>query len=414
MSMQRIIAVFGGALLATTMATMLIAEPSARADQNQPVPGQRPTDMTVHFEFDSAELDAQAMQTLDGVARWLQENPQRTVVVAGYTDQVGEEDYNLVLGKERARRTKEYLVSQGVTPERIVTVSFGEDFPASSVDAENRRIVFFSTRPGSVMGGEMGEGAVTQPQEGHGEGYGEQPTPDEYAEQEYGTGEPPASVDAQAGQGTERDSDFLDMEVEDEEAPAVLFGAKGKRSDELVVPYGLSVSAGGGVLGFVDSDTRDIAGAGGTWDVRVTFGTRRPIAVEAVYFGASQGVQLLGGGVTEDASLLATGLEGNLRVNVLQRAWVQPYLLTGLGWTRYSLRNVETNTSSIKDSEDLLHVPFAVGVGFRATRSFLVDLRGTVRAAFRDDLQRPVPDGQDVANADLSTWAVTARLGWEF
>lgn len=409
MSMQRIIAVLGGAVLATTMATTLIAEPSARADQEQPMPGQRPTDMTVHFDFDSAELDAQAKQSLDNVARWLQENPQRTVVVAGYTDQVGEEDYNLVLGKERARQTKEYLVSQGVAPERIVTVSFGEDFPASSVDAQNRRIVFFSTRPGSALG----QGAMTQPQEGYGEGYGEQPAPDQYAEPEYEGGEPPpAGADAQAGQGTERDGDFLDMNVEDEEAPAVLFGSRGKRSEDLVMPYGLSVSAGGGVLGFVDSDTRDIASAGTAWDVRVMLGTRRPIAVEAAYFGASQGVDVVG--LNENASLLATGLEANLRVNILQRGRLQPYLLSGVGWTRYSLRNVTTNTSSIKDSESMVHVPFAVGVGFRATRSFLVDLRGTVRAAFRDELQRPMPNGMDVPHADLSTWAVTARLGWEF
>lgn len=388
MNLQRIIAVIGSAVLATA----LVVESHAQAEQHESK-GAQSLDTTVYFSFDSAELDAESKQKLDETVRWLEDNPERVVVVAGYTDQTGTEDYNLVLGKERARQTRQYLVSQGIDPDRIITVSFGEEFPASDIPAKNRRTVFYATRPA--------EGATQQPSRDDRQ--------ERYQQERYQRG---AAPDEQQQEGAERDAEFLDMDMESEteQRLAGLFGGQGKRARDLwMTRNGMSIGVGGGVIGFLDSDTMEFTAPGPAWDVRFTYGTRSRVALEAAYFGSVHDLDVPE--TTGDASLLATGFEGNVRVNILRLGKFQPYLLSGIGWTHYSMRGAGAATAA-RGGEDLLHVPFALGVGFRAFGNFLADVRGGVRAAFADQMRWVPPE--DRAGADLSTWAVTARLGWEF
>ena len=378
MTLQRIITIFGSALLAST----LVSVPRAQANGDVaelPPENMRALESTVYFGSDSAELDQQAKQKLDETVTWLRENPNRVVVVAGHTDEVGQEDYNLVLGKKRARQTKQYLVEQGIDPARILSVSFGEDFPASEQPAENRRVVFYATRS-QQMGGE-------------------QQQPGTYGEQQM--------ADQGQQQATDADAEILGVEPMEvvEEADEVVEEAGGVLSR-----YGLSVAAGGGVMGFLGGTIRDYTAPGGTWDVRVTFGTRKRLAGEVMYYGVAQGIDALG--LDDDATLVGHGLDGALRLNVLGRGDLQPYILGGLGWTHYGLRNAETNISNVQSSDNLLHVPLAVGTAYYFG-NFLVDVRGTVRTAFGEDLLRAEPEGPEVSS-DLSTWAVTARVGWEF
>ena len=82
----------------------------------------------VFFEFDSSKISQTARGTLDRNAAALAANAEkiRFVVVAGYCDVRGTEEYNLSLGKKRAEQVKKYMIGKGVSPAMIYSVSKGE------------------------------------------------------------------------------------------------------------------------------------------------------------------------------------------------------------------------------------------------------------------------------------------------
>ena len=101
----------------------------------------------VFFDTDSSELDIASRGVLDRNAAILQEHVEVKVQVQGHADERGTVDYNLQLGNERANAVKTYLVGQGVGPDRIAVISYGEEMPAStghheSSWAQNRRAEF--------------------------------------------------------------------------------------------------------------------------------------------------------------------------------------------------------------------------------------------------------------------------------
>ena len=63
-------------------------------------------------------------------AEWLKANPKARVEVEGHCDDVGSAEYNLALGAKRAQTAKDFLVSQGIATERLVTISYGKEAPA--------------------------------------------------------------------------------------------------------------------------------------------------------------------------------------------------------------------------------------------------------------------------------------------
>ena len=139
-------------------------------------------------------------------------------------------------------------------------------------------------------------------------------------------------------------------------------------SQNMLEQYGLSLSVGGGVLGFTDTDMRDTADVGGLWDVRVGFFTNTWVGAEIAYQGGLQPMNALG--LNSDAQLLSNALEADARLNFLQGRWrYQPYIFAGLAWKRYSLTNVETNLSSVNDRDDVMEIPMGVGIGFRMPAS---------------------------------------------
>jgi peptidoglycan-associated lipoprotein len=85
--------------------------------------------------------------TLDGIVRWLQENPAAQIQIEGHTDDLGAPVDNLAVGQKRAASAMRYLISKGVGAERITIVSYGSDRPlcAEKTDAcraRNRRVHF--------------------------------------------------------------------------------------------------------------------------------------------------------------------------------------------------------------------------------------------------------------------------------
>ena len=127
------------------------APASAPVQQSSIVPGSAEdfrgnVGDTVHFAFDSSALDEESKATLQKQAAWLQKYPGVTVQVQGNCDERGTREYNLALGARRASAAKDYLVSLGVSAERVDTISYGKEKPvcaesSESCWAENRRDV---------------------------------------------------------------------------------------------------------------------------------------------------------------------------------------------------------------------------------------------------------------------------------
>jgi len=121
-----------------------LAEPEARREQPA---GAVSGLQTVYFAYDSAELSADARAILDQTAQWLKANPGYEIQIGGHTDERGTVEYNLNLGDRRAKAVKEYLVSRGIDPNRMHTISYGEEMPIAQGATEeayslNRRAQF--------------------------------------------------------------------------------------------------------------------------------------------------------------------------------------------------------------------------------------------------------------------------------
>jgi len=95
---------------------------------------------TVNFGFDSAALDAGARDTLREQAIWIRQFPEVRFRVYGHTDLVGSSNYNRSLGKRRADAVVNFLVSQGISRNRLEAVaSFGETQPLIVTQGRERR-----------------------------------------------------------------------------------------------------------------------------------------------------------------------------------------------------------------------------------------------------------------------------------
>ncbi len=83
----------------------------------------------VYFDTDQYNLDAEDRARLDRQAAWLQSYPQVRLLIAGNADERGTREYNLALGERRANSARDYLVSMGIDPSRLETVSYGKERP---------------------------------------------------------------------------------------------------------------------------------------------------------------------------------------------------------------------------------------------------------------------------------------------
>ena len=100
----------------------------------------------VFFNYDSAELDTDAQELLQDQVAWLKQYSNVSVIIEGHCDERGTREYNLALGEKRAQSVKNYLISLGISADRVSTISYGKERPAvvGSNDgawAQNRRSV---------------------------------------------------------------------------------------------------------------------------------------------------------------------------------------------------------------------------------------------------------------------------------
>ena len=102
------------------------------------------------FGLDSAELDDAGRAVVTANAELLRTYPAWAVTIEGHCDERGTAEYNLALGERRAVAVRAYLVSLGIAPDRMQTVSYGKEFPFDSGHDEpawaaNRRAHFVIT-----------------------------------------------------------------------------------------------------------------------------------------------------------------------------------------------------------------------------------------------------------------------------
>lgn len=93
----------------------------------------------VLFATGKADLQPGALRTIERLARFMTEYPAKTVLIEGYTDNVGSEPFNMALSERRAASVKTALLEAGISPGRVATVGYGTANPvASNSTAEGR------------------------------------------------------------------------------------------------------------------------------------------------------------------------------------------------------------------------------------------------------------------------------------
>jgi peptidoglycan-associated lipoprotein len=103
--------------------------------------------LMIHFDFDRYFIRDDAKPVLEKNATWLKKWNSVQILIEGHCDERGTEEYNLALGEKRAKSTYDYLVSLGVSSDRIKTISYGKSQPLDQGHdemawAKNRRAQF--------------------------------------------------------------------------------------------------------------------------------------------------------------------------------------------------------------------------------------------------------------------------------
>jgi peptidoglycan-associated lipoprotein len=124
------------------------ADATARVTVNTPPAVQVPTStmsseeefranvQDIFYDYDSADIRPDAQSTLSKDASYLVSHPEIKVVLGGYCDERGSNEYNLGLGQNRADAAKNALVTAGVAATRIRTISYGKEKPFCSESTE--------------------------------------------------------------------------------------------------------------------------------------------------------------------------------------------------------------------------------------------------------------------------------------
>lgn len=166
--------------------------------------------------------------------------------------------------------------------------------------------------------------------------------------------------------------------------------------------YGVSASVGAGYDGFVDHSMSRYADGGAAWDVRLAFGTRTTFTLESAYVGSLHAVEAEG---LANARIVSHGIEWGMRCNLALTDTAWPYLLVGVGWSRYRLDS-PTSAPVMTSGDDTVVLPLGLGIVLRRGHA-LLDVRLVYRATSRTDMVV----GEE---ASFSSWNAGARIGFEY
>ena len=97
----------------------------------------------IFFATNKSSLTTAARETLRKQAAWLRKNSKITIVLEGHADERGTREYNLALGERRANSAKDYLMTYGISSDRISVLSYGKERP---VDAGSNPLAWSKNR----------------------------------------------------------------------------------------------------------------------------------------------------------------------------------------------------------------------------------------------------------------------------
>ncbi len=102
----------------------------------------------IHFEVDEAYLKKESLNILDRMIESLKRNANTRLEVRGHTDSTGKREHNMKLSMRRADAVRDYMIKNGISPERLLSKGFGPDKPIAENSGEegrrkNRRTEFF-------------------------------------------------------------------------------------------------------------------------------------------------------------------------------------------------------------------------------------------------------------------------------
>ena len=108
----------------------------------------------IYFDFDKSDITDKYKETLDKLSEYMKDNPGCKIEIGGHTDNVGSDEYNMLLSGRRARAVKDYLVAKGVKQDKVIEKKYGEGSPiasnnTSSTRKYNRRVAFKVLEQGS-------------------------------------------------------------------------------------------------------------------------------------------------------------------------------------------------------------------------------------------------------------------------
>lgn len=93
----------------------------------------------VLFDTGKAQLKSGAERSIEQIAAFLNENPERRVQIEGFTDSKGTEDYNLELSQTRADAVAMAIIRRGVDAQRVRALGYGEGFPVAGNESDSSR-----------------------------------------------------------------------------------------------------------------------------------------------------------------------------------------------------------------------------------------------------------------------------------
>lgn len=167
----------------------------------------------------------------------------------------------------------------------------------------------------------------------------------------------------------------------------------------------LGFSVGGGVDDFANGAQRRATDIGGSWNARLTIGTRSWIAGEISYIGSAQTVNR--GPFFGNETLFGNGAQGDLRLNITGPLFnLQPFVFGGGAWRHYST----SGGNSI--SNDVWEVP--AGLGFAGyIADLMIDVRGEYRFS-QDSTSLSRELGLDTNGSSFARWGVNGNIGYVF
>lgn len=101
---------------------------------------------TIYFDYDSSEINPEYIPVMRNHATYLGTDTSRRVTLEGHTDERGTREYNLALADQRADAVRRFMIAEGVLPDQMATLSYGEERPTDGGHSEaawrqNRRVI---------------------------------------------------------------------------------------------------------------------------------------------------------------------------------------------------------------------------------------------------------------------------------